>query len=471
MELETIIGLEIHAQLNTNTKLFSSSDNDAFGADANTRINEVDLGLPGVLPVLNKEALEKACLAASALGGKIQPFSKFDRKQYFYPDLPLGYQISQYDKPLSLGGAVKIEVEKKIRSIAITRVHIENDAGKLTHEKEKTLCDYNRAGSPLIEIVTNPDMRSPEEAVALAKEIQKILRFVDASDADMEKGMMRFDASISLRPRGEKKLYARTEIKNLNSFQSLLKALTYEQEQQIILWQNNQPQQNETTVGWLDGEQKTQLLREKESAADYRYFPEPDLPPLTFSAEVIETIESKIPELPFAKYLRYQSDMDLTQAEALKLSEDRTLASFFEKTAALSKNPKKSASLILSILLSKSDWTESYIKPEFVADTIGLLQKNLISSGSAKDILLVGMKKSASAKSIMKELGLEQVSDTSEMEEWVDQVLAQNPDAVEEFESNPRIMAFLMGQVMKISRGQANPQIANILLHDKLNNN
>jgi aspartyl-tRNA(Asn)/glutamyl-tRNA(Gln) amidotransferase subunit B len=332
MELETVIGLEIHAQLNTKSKLFSRSDNDAFGANPNTRIDEVDLGLPGTLPVLNDSAVKKACSAAAALGGDIQRFSKFDRKQYFYPDLPFGYQISQFDQPLSLGGQVQVEVEGELKSFAITRVHIENDAGKLTHEGETTYCDYNRAGSPLIEIVTEPDLRTPMEAQALAKEIQKILRFVNASDADMEKGMMRFDASISLRPKGETKLYARTEIKNLNSFQSLVKSLKYEQKRQTDLWNAGTPQTQQTTAGWLDDKGETHVLRDKESAADYRFFPEPDLPPITFTEAEITKIKASIPELPLAKYLRYQAEFDLSQAEALKISEDKFLAEFFEIT-------------------------------------------------------------------------------------------------------------------------------------------
>jgi aspartyl-tRNA(Asn)/glutamyl-tRNA(Gln) amidotransferase subunit B len=469
MELETVIGLEIHAQLNTKSKLFSRSDNDAFGANPNTRIDEVDLGLPGTLPVLNDSAVKKACSAAAALGGDIQRFSKFDRKQYFYPDLPFGYQISQFDQPLSLGGQVQVEVEGELKSFAITRVHIENDAGKLTHEGETTYCDYNRAGSPLIEIVTEPDLRTPMEAQALAKEIQKILRFVNASDADMEKGMMRFDASISLRPKGETKLYARTEIKNLNSFQSLVKSLKYEQKRQTDLWNAGTPQTQQTTAGWLDDKGETHVLRDKESAADYRFFPEPDLPPITFTEAEITKIKASIPELPLAKYLRYQAEFDLSQAEALKISEDKFLAEFFETTTNKSNDGKKSASLILSVVLAQNNWRDTYVTPALIADTIKLLQKDKISSSGAKDIIYAGMKKSASAIEIMKELDIEQSSDTGALDQWVDQVIAQNPDAAAEFKENPRVFSFLMGQLMKMSRGQANPKMANTVLRDKLN--
>lgn len=472
MDLETVIGLEIHAQLNTRSKLFGLSDNDAFGATPNTRIDEVDLGMPGVLPVLNQSALDKACHAAAALGCDIQRFSKFDRKQYFYPDLPFGYQISQYDQPLALRGQVAVEINDTLRSFAMTRVHIENDAGKLTHEGTKTYCDYNRAGSPLIEIVTEPALRTPEEAQALAKEIQKILRFVDASDADMEKGMMRFDASISLRPRGEKKLYARTEIKNLNSFQSLVKALKYEQRRQQELWLAGTHQTQQSTVTWLVDEGKTQVLREKESAADYRFFPEPDIPPITFTEKQITELTASVPELPLAKYIRYQDEFSLTKAEALKLSEDKFLANFFETTASKSGDGKKSASLILSVVLSNQDWCDTYVTPELIADTIHLLKKDRISSSGAKDIIFAGMKKSVVAADLMKELGVTQVSNSSEMDAWVDQIIAQNADAVADFRAgNKRTFGFLMGQLMKISRGKANPKMAKDLLQKRLSEN
>jgi aspartyl-tRNA(Asn)/glutamyl-tRNA(Gln) amidotransferase subunit B len=334
MELEPIIGLEIHAQLSTKSKLWCGCDNDAFGATPNTRVCPVCMGFPGMLPVLNRQALKKSVRAAAALGCQIQEFSKFDRKNYFYPDLPLGFQISQYDQPISLKGKVFIDFDGKHHSIGITRVHLENDAGKLIHTKDGTLCDYNRSGTPLIEIVTEPDLRSPEEAQIFAKEIQKILRTVDASDADMEKGMMRFDASISLRKKGTHSLHPRAEIKNLNSFASLGKALAYEIKRQTKLWGKGSPPEKETTVGWLDNEEKTHILRDKESAHDYRYFPEPDIPPVTFTQKQIKEIENSLPELPLVKFRRYQKEFHLTQPEALKLSEDMKL-SIIKKSAEI----------------------------------------------------------------------------------------------------------------------------------------
>jgi len=474
MELEVIIGLEIHAQLNTQSKLFSSSDNSTFGAEPNARINEIDMGFPGTLPVLNQLALEKSIRAASALGGEIQEFSKFDRKNYFYPDLPFGYQISQYDKPLSLNGQVDIEINENIKSVGITRVHIENDAGKLTHTDTATLCDYNRSGAPLIEIVTEPDLRSPEEAQMLAKEIQKILRYTNASDADMEKGMMRFDASISLRPKGDLKLYPRAEIKNLNSFTALFKALTYEYGQQKQAWEAGTPREKEQTLGWDDATSKTKILRDKESAHDYRYFPEPDLPPIVLTQKEIKNL-SFSEELPLAKYKRYQSELGLSAQEALKLTETKSLADFFETVAKDSKTPKKAAHLILSVLLADSDWQKTVMTTDKMTDILMLLSRGSLSATGAKDLVLAGMESDKSAQELMDELGLEQVSDTDSLEIWVEEVLAENPEAVAAVKTAPdedrksRLLGPLIGNIMKKSNGSANPKMVRELLLKKIN--
>ncbi|MCF7918127.1 Asp-tRNA(Asn)/Glu-tRNA(Gln) amidotransferase subunit GatB [Candidatus Gracilibacteria bacterium] len=461
MELETIIGLEIHAQLSTKSKLWCGCDNDAFGAEPNTRVCPVCMGFPGMLPVLNKEGLDKAVRGAAALRCKIQKFSKFDRKNYFYPDLPNGFQISQYDQPISCKGKVEISVDGKRHTIGITRVHLENDAGKLVHTPSGTLCDYNRSGTPLVEIVTEPDLRSPEEAQILAKEIQKILRYVDASDADMEKGMMRFDASVSLRHKGTEKLNPRAEIKNLNSFVSLFKALTYEINRQKKLWEKGTPPDKETTVGWLDNEEKTVIMRDKESANDYRYFPEPDLPPVTFTDEAIEDIEKAVAELPSEKFHRYRSDFDLGEPEALKLSEDKVLADFFEQVVDLSDNPKKSANFILSVILGNTSWKKSSIVPQQVADVINLLEEGTISSTGAKEILIEAMKESQkdkTAKELMIDLDLEQVSSSNDLGKWVEEVIKTNPQSVDDYKKGKeKALQFLMGQVMQISKGSANP--------------
>ncbi len=469
MDLEVIIGLEIHAQLATKSKLFCGCDNDAFGAKPNTRVCPVCMGFPGMLPVLNQDALDKGVRGAAALGCEIKPFSKFDRKNYFYPDLPNGFQISQFDQPISENGRVDVELEDGVKSIGITRVHLENDAGKLTHTQNGTLCDYNRAGTPLVEIVTEPDMRSPEEARILAQEIQKILRTVGASDADMEKGMMRFDASISLRPRGEDKLYPRTEIKNLNSFTSLFKALKYELKKQTKSWAENGPPTGEVTVGWVDDQEVTKLLRDKESATDYRYFPEPDLPPVTFSEKEIKTILEAIPELPLARKNRYVKELNLTQAEALKIAEEPALYEFYEAAVKRGKNPKKMANLFLSVVLAETHWEQSSITPTHLADTFRLQEEGRISSTGAKEIILEAMKTGEKAEDIMEELGLEQKSDSSEIEAWVDEVMAENPKVVEDIKGGKdKGIQFLMGQVMKKSKGAANPPMVMQMLKQKL---
>ena len=469
MDLEVIIGLEIHAQLSTKTKLFCNCDNDAFGADPNTRVCPVCMGWPGMLPVINAEGVQKGVRGAAALGCKIQKFSKFDRKNYFYPDLPSGFQISQYDQPISLAGKVVIEVDGVAQEIGITRVHLENDAGKLTHTKTGTLCDYNRAGTPLIEIVTDPDLRSAEEAQVFAKEVQKIIRFVGASDADMEKGMMRFDASVSLRPRGEGKLYPRAEIKNLNSFASLFKAIKFEIARQKKLWEAGTPPDSEVTVGWLDDEEKTKILRSKESAMDYRYFPEPDLPPMTFTDEEIKEIEASIPELPLAKYYRYRESLELGEDEARKLAESLELSAFFESSVELSGEGKKTANLILSVVLADPRWNQTSVTPRHVADVLKLTAEGKISSSGAKDILKKAMEVGHSAEDLMKALGLEQVSDNSALESWVDEVIVENPSIIEDYKSgNEKVIQFLMGQVMKKSKGAANPPVVMGMLKEKL---
>lgn len=470
MELETIIGLEVHVQLNTKTKLFCNCDNDAFGAEPNTRVCPVCMAFPGMLPVLNKTAVDKSVRIALALGCEIKKFSKFDRKNYFYPDLPSGYQISQFDQPVSENGKIDIEVEGKIHKIGITRAHIENDAGKLTHTASGTLCDYNRAGTPLLEIVTDPDLRSPEESQVFAKEIQKIVRCVGSSNADMEKGMMRFDASISLRPKGESKLYPRTEIKNLNSFSALQKALNYELRKQTKLWKNNDAPSGDTTVGWLEDEGRTHLLRDKESAMDYRYFPEPDLPPMTFTDEEIAAVKASLPELPLAKYYRYQKELGLTAQEALKLSETTGLSEFFEQSIKKSENARKAASLILGVVLADTNWKKTSITSKHIIETLALQKSGKISSSAAKEIITEAMGTGDSAKEIMETKGLEQKSDHGEIEKWVDEAIAENPEVVEDIKSGkkPKMIQFLMGQIMKKSKGSANPPLVMEKLEAKL---
>ena len=483
MNLETIIGLEIHAQLSTKSKLWCSCDNNTFGAKPNSRICPVCTGFPGMLPILNKKSLNKAIRAALALGCKINKFSKFDRKNYFYPDLPNGYQITQNEEPFAVEGQISILVPDKIdkhgnsgkisiKDINITRVHIENDAGKLTHSEEGSFIDFNRSGSPLIEIVTEPELRSSTEAKALAQEIQKILRIIEASNADMEKGMMRFDASVSLRPIGEKTLYARAEIKNLNSFTSLQKAIEFEVDRQTKLWEKNTPPEKDSTRGWVESKSETKLLRSKESADDYRYFPEPDVPPLVFTDEEINEISRNLPELPSEKFNKYKNKYNLSDQDSLKLSESADLSEFFEESVKISNNPQKSAKFILSILLATENWQKTAIKPSHISDVINFLEKSIISSSGAKKILEEAIKTGKNAEILMTELGLEQISNTEELKKWVQDVIKNNPKTISDFKNGKeKVIGFLVGQVMKTSRGSANPELVQKLIKEELKNN
>lgn len=469
MELEVIIGLEIHAQLATASKLWCGCDNDAFGADPNTRICSVCCGFPGMLPVLNKEALRLAMRALVALGCEIQLFSKFDRKNYFYPDLPTGFQITQFDKPIALAGKVEIIDNGHHKKVGITRVHIENDAGKLIHEEKETFIDFNRAGSPLIEIVTEPELRSPSEAKIFAQELQKIIRSVGASDADMEKGMMRFDASISLRPVGEKKLYPRSEIKNLNTFSGLERALKFEIERQTKLWEKNERPEKETTRGFDESTGKTKLMRQKESADDYRYFPEPDIPPLCFTQKEIDEMVGELPELPIEKYMRYKDVLGLTEAEALRLSEEPYLSEFFEAALSHSKSTRKIANLLLSVVLAHSHWENTDIEPVHLAEIAQLLEEGIVSSTGGKQIIESLMKSGGTVKELLQSLGLEQVSDTEQLEEWIQAVLKENLTMVAEFRAGKeKVLGALIGQVMKKSAGSANPPVVQKILKEQL---
>lgn len=473
---EAVIGLEIHAQMNTKSKMFCACSNDSFQAKPNTNVCPICMGFPGMLPATNKDAIKKGIKTALAFKCNIPTFSKFDRKNYFYPDLPLGFQISQYDEPVSKKGEIEIEDEKgEIKKIGITRVHIENDAGKLTHVKNGSLVDFNRAGSPLMEIVTEPDMRSAKEARIFAKTVQAILRTIGTSEADMEKGMMRFDASISTRPKGEPKLYPRAEIKNLNSFRSLEIALEYEINRQIKLWEEGTPLDGDITVGWLDDEQITKLLRDKESSADYRYFPEPDLPPLTITQEEIDEIKSQIPALPIEKKKKFIKDYGLSSEEALFFSEDPALGEYFEEVAKTTKDPQKTASFVGTVLLGRLkneglNLNECKITAADMSALIELVKTGEISNNTAKnDVFEEMFLTGRSPREIVEQKGLKQVSDSSAIEKIIDTILEENPSAVNDFkEGKTNVLGFLVGQVMKASKGQANPGLVNEIMQKKL---
>ncbi len=469
MELEIIIGLEIHAQINTQTKLWCRCSNDDFDLEPNTAVCPVCMGFPGQLPVMNKEAVRKGVQTALALNCKIPSFCKFDRKNYFYPDLPLGYQISQYDKPLSLNGKVVINVDGKEKKIGITRVHLENDAGKLTHEGEYSLVDFNRSGTPLMEIVTEPDMRSPKEARIFAGELQRIVRAVNSSEADMYKGQMRFDASISLRPQGEKKLYSRTEIKNLNSFRSLEMALNQEIERQRKLWEEGKPQEKEITMGWLADQQKLKFMREKEGADDYRYFPEPDLPPLELEEAFVQKLQNELPELPGAMRKRLLDEYQIPEERVELLLSDLRLMKYFEATAK-----ETSAKDALRWVLS--EWGEveknleikiydSSVSTEKLTEMIRMISEGKISGKIAKEILNDMAHTEKRAGEIVEEKGFAQVSDAGELEKICKEIVDANPQAIEDFKNGKeRAFGALVGQVMKKTNGQANPEMVNEIL-------
>jgi aspartyl-tRNA(Asn)/glutamyl-tRNA(Gln) amidotransferase subunit B len=477
-ELEVIIGLEVHAQMSTKTKMFCGCDNDAFGKPPNTTVCPICMGHPGTLPTPNATAIEKAIKASLAIQCSINLSNHFDRKHYFYPDLPMGFQISQYDFPLSSKGTVTYDmfdpsgnvIESK--ECGITRLHMENDAGKLSHKGTTTLCDYNRAGTPLMEIVTEPDLRSADEAVAFAQELRRILIAIDASEADMFKGMMRFDASISLREKGTEKLNPRSEIKNLNSFKSLERALQYEEKRLRKHWdEDNGPLPGDITVGWIDDEGKTKMLRNKETADDYRYFPEPDIPPLEFEKSYIEDLRASMPALPRELKEEYIAQ-GLDEKQALQLIDQVVLQTMFhalrEKTDA-----KRAASLVLTQLLGFLNAAEKEVSEGPDADAmLELVEKiddGTISANAGKDVLQKMVETGKNASTIIKEEGMQQISDDSAIEELVQQAIDANPKAIEDFTNgNEKALGAIVGFVMKESKGQANPAKVNEILKKKI---
>jgi len=478
-ELEAIIGLEVHAQMSTKTKMFCGCDNDAFGKEPNTTVCPICMGHPGTLPVPNGEAVAKAVRASLAIGCDINPDSHFDRKHYFYPDLPAGYQISQYDFPLASHGKIDYDLTdasgRKIaeKTCRITRLHMENDAGKLTHRGNKTLCDYNRAGTPLMEIVTEPDLRNAEEACAFAEELRRILIAVDASEADMFKGMMRFDASISLREKGTEKLNPRSEIKNLNSFKALEKALQIEEKRLRVLWEETGgPLKGNITVGWMDDEEKTRMLRDKEDAQDYRYFPEPDIPPLHFEKESIEEIRKSLPILPRAARMQYVS-LGLEESESMQIMNNPALKAIFDAVYGKTKDAKRTSSLVLTQLqgfLKAEDKTiEEGPTAAAMLELVAAIDDGTISGNAGKDVLATMVKTGKSAPAIIEEGGMKQISDDGAIEELVKKAIEANPQAIESYKAGKgAALGAIVGWVMKESKGQANPGKVNAILQKLL---
>jgi aspartyl-tRNA(Asn)/glutamyl-tRNA(Gln) amidotransferase subunit B len=474
---ESVIGLEVHAQLATNTKIFCSCPT-SFGADPNTNVCPVCLGLPGALPVLARQAVEMAIKAGLALNCRINPMSRFARKNYFYPDLPKGYQISQYDQPLAEHGFIDIALEAYGKRIGVTRVHMEDDAGKSVHDGFRdsdrfTYVDLNRCGTPLIEIVSEPDMRSADEAYAYVTEIKQMLQFADVSTCDMEKGHLRCDANVSVRLKGAEKLGTRAEVKNLNSFRNLKLAIDYEIARQVGIIENGGKIVQETRLFNPDtGE--TVGMRSKEHAHDYRYFPEPDLVPLRVSEKWLSRVKSEMPELPAAKRERFISEYGVREYDAGVLTATRELGDYFERAVKASTDPKAVANWVMGDLLGilkgeGKDITESAISAENLGELVTLISKGDISGKLAKEIFPKMLASGESAQVIMDREGLRQISDTGALDKILDEVLAANPKQVEQYKAGKTaVIGFLVGQVMKASRGQANPGVVNEMMKVKL---
>ena len=484
-EYEAIIGLETHCQLSTKTKIFSTVSTE-FGAPPNTNISPICLGYPGVLPVLNEKVLEYAVKAGIALNCTIAPYSKFDRKQYFYPDLPKNYQISQYDLPIAEHGWLEIElVDKKSKEvtrkkIGITRLHMEEDAGKLVHVgsdrlsgSTESLVDYNRAGVPLVEIVSEPDLRSGQEAAEYAQELRRIVRYLGVSDGNMQEGSLRCDVNISVRPVGQKEFGTKVEIKNMNSFSAIQKAIDYEIERQIKAVEAGEKIFQETRL-WEEGSQRTISMRSKEGSSDYRYFPEPDLPPIEVSPEQLEAWKGEIVELPAQKRHRYESELGLSAYDARVLTDDRTVAEYFEATVTAEANSKQAANWVMGDIAgylnnNKLSITEIALTPEVLAELINLIEKGTISGKIAKEILPELLTKGGSAKELVESKGLTQISDAGELEAIIEEIMASHPKEVEQFRNGKtKLKGFFVGQVMKKTSGRADPKLANQILAKKL---
>jgi len=473
---ETVIGLEVHAQLKTKTKIFCGSATE-FGQEHNSQICPVCVGYPGVLPVMNKEALNFAILTGLALNCEISKRCKFDRKQYFYPDLPKNYQVSQYDMPVAKNGRIKIG-EKTIR---INRAHLEEDAGKLVHAGSSgiagstySLVDYNRTGVPLLEIVSEAELSSPEEARAYMEELRNVVRYLDVCDGNLEEGSLRCDANISIRLVGEKELGTKAEIKNMNSFKALQKALEFEVERQIELVESGGKVVQETRL-WNDASGTTESMRSKEEAHDYRYFPEPDLLPFEIDQEWIDRIRAKMPELPEQKRQRYVKDLCLSQHDAGVIVESLEMAKFFDKVAELDTNIKASVNWLMGDITAylkenKLSVQDTKLTPENLAEMINLIDKGVISNNIAKKIIITLIEKGGSADSIVKEQGLSVISDESAIREIVLKVLAANEEQVQKYKSGKtQLLGFFVGQIMKETKGKAQPETVNKLVQEELN--
>ena len=473
-EYEVVIGLEVHAELATKTKMFCGCSTE-FGSDPNTHCCPICTGMPGTLPVLNKKVVEYAVKAGLATNCKISHFSKMDRKNYFYPDLPKAYQTSQYDLPLCLGGYIDAKVGDKIKRIGITRIHIEEDAGKLIHDAYTgdTLVDMNRCAVPLIEIVSEPDMRSAEDAVAYMQTLKSILEYLEVSDCKMQEGSLRCDVNLSVRPVGQKEFGTRSETKNLNSFRAIERSVNYEIKRQIEILENGGKVEQETRR-WDDVKGYGYAMRSKEDAQDYRYFPEPDLVPIVLSDEYIDNIKNNIPEMPNVKKQRYMQDFKLSEYDSDQITSSKYMAEFFEKADAICHDPKSVANWLMgdfSRMLKEKEIeiNDSKISPENLAELVNLINKKVISSAIAKKVFIDMFETGKAAGKIVKDQGLIQITDENAIEKIVEDVVSKNPQSVEDYKAGKdKAIGFLVGQVMKQTHGKANPQVVNKLLKDKL---
>lgn len=476
MNYETVIGLEVHVELKTKTKIFCSCKNE-FGGDPNENICPVCIGLPGTLPVLNEKVIEYAIKAGLALNCNIQLFSRMDRKNYYYPDLPKAYQISQFELPICLGGYVDINVDGETRRIGITRIHIEEDAGKLVHDPygNGTVVDYNRGGVPLIEIVTEPDLRSAEEVRVFMETLRAILLYVGVSDCKMQEGSLRCDINLSLREQGTKEFGTRSEMKNVNSFRAAYRAVEYEQYRQKELLEDGKRVIQETRR-WDDAVGKSYAMRSKEEAHDYRYFPDPDLVPIVLTQKQVDDIKSEMPELPNAKKQRYIEEFALPEYDAQIITTSKSLADFFEACLVNYDNPKTVSNWIMGDILrllkeNEVEADDFTMDPEQFVALLTMVDGNKINNAAAKKVLEEIFKNGGNAADIVKAKGLSQISDESFILDLIKKIISENPQPVEDYKNgNKKAIAFFVGQVMRQSKGKANPKIVNELLRNELDN-
>ena len=478
MKYTTVIGLEVHSELKTKSKAFCSCSTE-FGGEPNTHVCPVCLGMPGALPVLNKQVVEFAIRAGLAVDCEIKKFNKFDRKNYFYPDLSKNYQISQFDKPICEGGHIDIEVDGQTKRIGITRIHMEEDAGKLIHSgatiktSDSSAVDYNRAGVPLIEIVSEPDMRSSAEARAYLEKLKAILEYTEVSDCKMQEGSLRCDANISVMPEGATEFGTRAEIKNLNSFRALERAIEYEIQRQIQLVEDGGTVVQETRT-WDDGKGVTLSMRSKEEAHDYRYFPEPDLVPVEIDDAWIARVKSELPELPAARKARLMQEKGLVDYDAENIVSTKAMAEYFDEAAKHTEDSKGIANWLLgdvsAYLNSENIEIEQFpITPANLGEMVNLINKGVLSSKLAKKVFIEMLKTGKTPQALVKELGLEQISDEGAIVKIVEETLAENPQSIIDYKAGKdRALGFLVGQIMKKSRGKANPEMVNNLLKERM---